>query len=64
MGEGNDSAHQMYAIGIKRGNSAKQGQVYYCDLNHLEKDRKLRPSYIRLVAGSFKEFYNGLFKSE
>jgi cell wall assembly regulator SMI1 len=58
---GTDPLNNLICVAV---HGAKQGQVYYCDLNHLEEDRKLLPSYIRLVAGSFKEFYNGLFKSE
>lgn len=58
---GTDPKNNLICVAV---HGAKQGQVCYCDLSYLEQDRRLLSSCIRPVADSFKEFYDGLFKSE
>ncbi|KWX88141.1 hypothetical protein AMQ83_08640 [Paenibacillus riograndensis] len=41
-----------------------QGKVYFCDLDYLEEDKVLKPEFIRLIAFSFVEFLNSLYKTE
>lgn len=57
---GTDPLNNLICLAVQ---GTKQGQVYYCNVNHME-GRKLPPSLIKPVADSFTELYNSLFKGE